>query len=180
MQRPRCSAKLPKTCGWSSPITRSGSILMRAAVAAVPAGGWAPSGTEASRARVDALRQSSRRCRLIDSTPSRELLRADDSRPFADDDELAGGDGGDLLGGAAGPPDREIGGGGRAQAEVQAPVAGGVEARLGQDFLRLRAFSVACDHARADRAAVGLDALKQDLQPVAVPGDVVAQQRRRL
>src|SRR4029078_4381556 len=128
MQRPSCSAKLPKTYGWTSPTTRSGSILMRAAGAAGRAG-WAPSGGEARTARKAALRNCSRRCRFIDSTPSRELLRADDSRPFADDDELVGGHAGDLLGGAVGPPDGQVRGEGGPQPEMQAAVARGVEAR---------------------------------------------------
>src|SRR5689334_9507515 len=129
MQRPRCSAKLPKTYGCTSPTTRSGSILMRAA-GALPAAGWATRAEGASTARADALRQSSQRCRFIDSTPSRELLRADDSRPFADHDELVGGDARHLLGGAAGPADGQLRDRRLAQAEVQAAIARGVEARL--------------------------------------------------
>src|SRR4029079_4947239 len=166
MQRPRCSAKLPKTYGCTSPTTRSGSILMRAAVAAVPAAGWACSGDPASRARAEALGQSSRRCRFIDSTPSRELLGADDSRTFADDDELVGGDTRDVLDGAAGPADAEVGGGRGPQAEMQAAIVRRIEARRRQDFLRLRALAVAGDYARADRAPVRLDALEEDLEPV--------------
>src|SRR5258705_3497822 len=160
MQRPRCSAKLPNTCGWTSPTTRSGSILMRAAPAAtgvvggwaaVPAG-WAPSGGGARTARKAALSHISRRCRFIDSTPSRELLRADDSRPFTNDDELVGGHAGDLFRGAAGPAHGEVRGGRGPQSEVQAAVARGVEARGRHQLLCLRALAVARDHTRADRA----------------------------
>src|SRR3954464_4613216 len=127
MHRPRCSAKLPNMRGFTSPTTRSGAILMRA-VAGVGAD-WAPTGGEASKAaRTAAHRDGSRRCRFIDSTPSRELLGAHDSRPFANDDELAGLDAGRLLRGPARPADGDVRGGRGPQPEVQAPVVRGVEA----------------------------------------------------
>src|SRR5437899_9660097 len=173
MHRPRCSAKLPNKCGCTSPITRSGSILIRAGPGAP---GWAASLGGLPATMTAAVRPSNQRCRIMDSTPSAEFLPAEDAVSLADHDELVRFDAADRLGGAVGPPDRQLGGGRGAQPEVQPAVVHGVEARLRRDLLRLRAAAVAGDDPRADRAAVGLDADEPHLQPVATAGDVVAQQ----
>src|SRR5262245_51095386 len=177
MQRPRCSAKLPKTYGFTSPTTRSGSSLIRAVAVCAPRLGAA---SAAMSTAANPVRRENRRCRFIASAPFREPLPADDSGSLADDDELVGGHGGDLLRLAAGPANGEVGGGGGAEPEVQAPVVGRVEARLRRHLLGLVALAVARDHARADRAAVALDALEQHLEPVPAARDVVAEQRGRL
>src|SRR5262249_16872019 len=115
MQHPRCWVKFPKRSGFTSPTTRSGSSLIRAVAL------WALAVGAASAAMSTASAgKGNRACRFIASAPFREPLLADDSRSFADDDELVGGDGGDLLGLAAGPADGQVGGGRGAQAEVQA------------------------------------------------------------
>src|SRR5207245_8459872 len=146
MHRPRCSAKLPKRCGCTSPITRSGSSLMRAGAV------WAPSAAGRDAAMTVRTRPGSRRYRIMDSTPSAESLSAEDAFSLADDDELVGFDAADGLGGAVGPPDRELGGGRGAQPEVQPAVAHGVEARLCQDLLRLRAAAVRSEERRVGKA----------------------------
>src|SRR5437899_8986353 len=132
MDRRRGSAKLPKRCSCTSPITRSGSILMRACTASAPSRGGADA------AIVAAARPTNQRFRFMVSAPSTECLGAEDPSSFANHDELVGLDAGDLLGGAARPPDRQVGGRRDAQSEVQAAIVGGVEARLRRDLLRLR------------------------------------------
>src|SRR6266513_5715507 len=111
MHRPRCSAKLPKRCGCTSPITRSGSSLMRAGAGEAGAAGWAASLGGPPATTTATVRQNSQRCRIMDSTPSAESLSAEDAFSLADDDELVGFDAADGLGGAVGPPDRQLGGG---------------------------------------------------------------------
>src|SRR5439155_19090348 len=168
---PRCSAKLPKTCGCTSPITRSGSILMRAGP---DAAGWAASGGGPPATTAAAARTSTQRCRFMHSLLgglAAESLFAHDPRPLPNDDEVVGGDAADPLGGAARPCDRQLRGRRRSQPEVQAAVVGGIEARLRRHLLRLRAASVAREHPRADRAAVRLDPDEKDLQPVAAARD---------
>src|SRR2546423_10093890 len=103
MQRPRCSAKLPKTYGFTSPTTRSGSSLILAVAVWAPAVGAASAAMSTASAERDG-----RACGFIASAPFREPLLADDSGSLADDDELVGGDAGDLLGRAAGPADAEV------------------------------------------------------------------------
>src|SRR6266705_5443401 len=138
MHRPRCSAKFPKRCGCTSPITRSGSILIRADPGAP---GWAASLGGLPATMTAAVRPSNQRCRIMDSTPSAEFLSAEDAVSLADHDELVRFDAADRLGGAVGPPDRQLGGRRRSQPEVQAAVVGRIEARLRRHLLRLRAAS---------------------------------------
>src|SRR6185295_6854478 len=102
MQRPRCSAKLPNRWGCTSPITRSGSSLMRAGAVCAPSA----AGSEAAMTvRVGPISQRYRVVVIMDSPPRFESLPAEDSAAFANDDELPGLDVADPLRDAVRPPD---------------------------------------------------------------------------
>src|SRR5437867_4212229 len=88
--------------------------------------------------------------------PLSELLFANDSCSFANNDKLIGGDVWNRLTIAVRPADGQRNGGFRAQAKVQAPIIGGIKARLRQYFLRLTPVSIVCNYSRPYCAAVAL------------------------
>jgi hypothetical protein len=102
-----------------------------------------------------------------------------DAYAFPDGDKLTGGKGGVFLDEPEGPMDLNVCGCRRAEAEVQPGIAGGKITGLTQNFLGLHFAAVVSQDTRPNGAAVALNSLKTDLDPMVAGRSVVAQQRRR-
>src|ERR1035438_3216147 len=105
---------------------------------------------------------------------------ADHAGTLADDHQLAGSHFGNSFDRSVGPANLQAGRGRGAQPEMQPAIVDGKIGGLGEDRLHLPALPIRGHHLGANRTTVGGNANQQDLQPVIRPGDVIAQQRRRL
>src|SRR5262245_17466593 len=99
-----------------------------------------------------------------------------DARAFANGDELVRRNAGNHFARPARPEDLDVHGRDLAEAEMQARIVRGIEARLADDGLGFGPIAGMDEHARADRAAVRLHPLELHLDPVPAAGHVVAEQ----
>src|ERR1035441_3417427 len=105
---------------------------------------------------------------------------ADHAGTLADDHQLADSHFGNFFDRSVGPANLQAGRGRGAQPEMQPAIVDGKIRGLGEHCLHLPALPIRGHHLGANRTTVGGNANQQDLQPVIRPGDVIAQQRRRL